>query len=245
MKKLILKHTLARLSLITLCITSCLSTSQAQSNFYKIGLGAGAGITQSFADVYKKDFGSAFYGTADYYFTPFLSLGLEAQQGTIKGGDVNTDPHGRQFKNNYRALNLNGKLQLGALVDYQHSRFANAIKGLYAGLGIGAIQHRHRNPIRTREGDNYYFPGKDFSKEIFAPLNIGINFYFPDFSGTYRYVLNANYQTNVTFGEGLDGYDDSIRTLKSGNPDIYTYFSIGLKYQFGPVGISSKSFRKP
>ncbi|MNL25237.1 hypothetical protein D3C87_1467120 [compost metagenome] len=62
-----------------------------------------------------------------------------------------------------------------------------------------------------------------------------------DRSGYYRYGLNLNYQSNITLGEGLDGYNNSPLKFKSGNPDIYSYVSIGLKYYFGPMGLSIKS----
>lgn len=214
----------------------------AQSNFYKLGLGGGVGLTQSFADLNKHDFGLSGYGTLDYYLTPFISLGMEGQFGEINGGDVYKDPNMRQFINTYKAVNLNGKLALGALIDYKHSDFANVIKGLYVGAGVGAIMNKMKFVVREKpDGSGYIFPGKDKSTDLLVPLNLGINFNFADRSGYYRYGLNVNYQSNITLGEGLDGYDDSPIRFKSGNPDIYNYFSIGLKYYFGPMGLSIKS----
>lgn len=220
----------------------CLNAS-AQSNFYKIALGAGAGITKSYTDVAKHDYGLSGYGTFDYFFTPFISLGLEGQMGEINGGDVFTDPHNRQFINRYKAVTLNGKLYLGALMDYRRNTFANTIKGLYVGTGAGLVMNKMRYIVRTKPDDEsgYVFPGKDSSKDLLVPLNIGITFNFMNRDGYYRYGLNFNYQTNITLGEGLDGYDDSPVRFKNGSPDIYTYFSVGLKYHFGQIGLSTKS----
>jgi len=222
----------------------------AQSNFYKISVGGGAGITQSFADLKKHDFGLAGYVTADYLFTPFVSLGLEVQAGQINGGDKQTDPNHRQFINTYKSVTANGKLYLGALTDYEHSEFLSAIKGLYAGAGLGLIQNKVSNvrvkPYQdgTTDANSYVFPGENQSKEITVPLNLGINFYLADQNGAYRYVLNFNYQANITLGEGLDGYDDSTIRLVNGRPDIYTYFSVGIRYHLGPIGLSKKTFRR-
>jgi hypothetical protein len=213
----------------------------AQSNFYKLGIGGGFGVTQSFADLAKHDYGLAAYGAFDYYLTPFISLGAEGQMGEVNGGDINTDPNYRQFINRYKAFTLNGKLSMGALIDYERSGFSNAIKGLYVGAGVGVIMNKMRFVVREKPTDGYVFPGSDSSKDLVVPLNLGINFNFMDRSGYYRYGLNFNYQSNITLGEGLDGYNDSPLKFKNGNPDIYTYFSVGLKYYLGPMGLSIKS----
>ena len=225
-----------------LSLLLCLNVN-AQSNFYKVVVGAGVGITQSFTEVPKHDFGLAGYGTLDYHLTPFISLGAEGQVGEINGGDIHIDPYGRQFINSYKALTLNGKLYLGGLIDYQRSGFTNAIKGLYAGAGAGIVMNKMRFVARENFDDltGAQFPGKDTSKDLLVPLNLGITFNFMNQSGYYRYGLNFNYQTNITLGEGLDGYDDSSIRFKTGKPDIYTYFSVGLKYHFGQVGLSTKT----
>lgn len=226
-------------------------SSFAQSNFYKFSIGAGAGVTQSFTEVRKHDFGLAGYGTLDYLLTPFISIGLEAQKGQINSGDYKTDPRNRQSVNSYLAGSVNGKIALGAFIDYQRDGLARKIRGLYVGAGIGAIKNDITGIIRfdnqrpeNPDGTPYRQPGEDTSKEIYFPLNIGINFYFADREDFYRYVLNFNYQGNITLGEGLDGYNDTGETFKSGKPDVYTFFSVGLKYNFGKMGLSRKTFRR-
>lgn len=213
----------------------------AQSNFHKVSLGAGGGLTTSYGDLSEHNSGAALYGTADYLFTPFFSLGLEVQNGTIKGGQFKPDTYGRQFKNNFRSLSANAKLQLGAVVDYKHSRLLNYLKGLYLGAGVGAIQNRVKELERRIPGapDHVYVPE---SKEAFIPLSAGYNYYIPNKHGQYRYVLNVNYQTNVILGEGMDGYDGSTISLVNTKPDVYTFFTLGIKYNFGPMGVSQKTF---
>ncbi|SHG80618.1 hypothetical protein [Pedobacter caeni] len=230
-------------------ITACLSllfyiNAGAQSNFYKISAGGGFGVTQSFTDVKKHSFGLAGYGVVDYYFTPFISAGIEGQMGQINGGDINNDPGKREFINSYKAFTFNGRIALGALIDYQKGGISNTLKGLYVGTGLGlVINSVNRSPIPNDDQTKpiVYYPGKPESKNILFPLNLGINLYFPDRSGFTRYILNVNYQGNLTIGEGLDGYDNSSVTFKSGNPDIYTYFSVGLRYQFGTLGLYNKT----
>ncbi|MBE9602989.1 hypothetical protein [Pedobacter sp. MC2016-24] len=230
--------------------------TRAQSNFYKMGIGAGAGFTRSYTDLAKHGYGVAGYGVFDYYFTPFLSLGVEGQMGEINSGDAQTDPAGRQAINRYKSVSINGKISLGALINYNRSGFTNVIKGLYLGAGAGIVQNDMKAIVRSKlivdqngqqvTDENgkpmiYTFPGKSKSKDPMIPLNLGINFYFHDGSGYYRYALNFNCQTTITLGEGLDGYDDSPIKFKNGSPDMYAYYTVGLRYHFGTMGLSRKN----
>lgn len=221
--------------------------SFAQSNFYKLSIGAGGGFTQSFTEVKKHDFGVAGYGTLDYLLTPFISLGIEGQKGQINGGDFHTDPRNRQFVNSYMSFAFSGKVSLGQFMDdrYRNNGLSNFLKGLYLGAGIGAIKN---NPLFTTgldpEDPNHTYTDQATSKDIFFPLNLGINIYFADREGFYRYALNLNYQGNITLGEGLDGYDDTKTTFRSGTPDAFTFLSVGVKYNFGKMGLSRKTFRR-
>lgn len=220
-------------------------TSYAQSNFHKISIGGGIGATQSFTEVRKHDFGLAGYGTLDYLFTPFMSIGLEFQTGEINGGDYYTDPDNRQFVNSYKAYSINGKIALGELMDDQYRGNLNALRGLYLGSGIGMIQNSVVYTVQTDPDDPGFITVLNApSKDIYFPVNLGINFYLPDGDGFYRYGLNINYQANITVGEGLDGYNDSKFTYHSGKPDIYTSLSIGIRYSFGKLGMSRKTFRR-
>jgi hypothetical protein len=218
-------------------------SSFAQSNFYKISIGAGAGATQSFTEVHKHAFGLAGYGTLDYLFTPFISLGLEIQKGQINGGNYRTNPLKRQFINSYKAVSANGKIALGEFIDNNYNNLASKIRGLYIGGGIGVIQNNLSYAIRGKDDPDAVSFATTTTKDFLFPLDLGMNFYFADQEGFYRYVLNFNYQGNITLTEKLDGYDDTFNNHKSGNPDIYTFLSVGLKYNFGKIGLSRKTFR--
>ncbi len=216
-------------------------TAFSQSNFQKLNLGAGVGSTHSFTDLQKHDFGWAGYGTLDYYFTPFFSIGGEIQKGEIVGGDINTDPYERQFINSYATATVNGKIALGAFINYDRNSFSNVIKDLYFGAGAGVVHNRMKSVVRYQPSTGYKFPGLDTSNDIVFPVNLGINFYFRSYNGIPKVALNVNVQSNVTIGEGLDGYNDSSVRFKNTNPDIYNFYSIGLRYHFGPIGISKRN----
>lgn len=217
-----------------------------QSNFYRLSLGASAGGNYTFADVK----GKPAYGGAvnlDYHFTPFITAGLEAQMGLLKGGDRNKD-HLKEFTNAYQAFMVNAKFRAGEFTDFYYSDFLNYTKGFYLGTGVGMIKNNMNEIVRSKinpDGTPYTFPGKDVSSGLIVPINVGIDFYFPDGWGDIRYIFNINYQANWTFGEGLDGYDDTqtIRRNIGSAPDIYNFLSIGFKYTFGPKGLTGKSIR--
>jgi hypothetical protein len=205
-----------------LALLLCL-TATAQSNFYKLSLGGGGGLTQSFTDYEKYKFGKSIYGVGEFFFTPFISLGGEGQIGRIKGESRDPTFETPQFVNAYKSLTINAKLYLGALIDYKRNGFSNTIKGLYMGAGLGGIL----NNISGAETPK--------TKDIIVPLNIGYTYYFPNKAGYYRYGINANYQSTISLDGGLDGREETSHT------DIYTYFTIGIRYQFGPMGLSTKT----
>lgn len=227
---------------LTIFLLSVSFFSNAQSNYFKWSYGFGAGVNYSRTDVVNGNWGHTLTGNIDHHFTPFVSLGLEAQYGMIQGGDIVTDPYNRQFVNKYRGINANLKIALGEFIDYNQTDFLYKIKGLYLGTGLGAISNKITDIVRYRpsysdDAGDGPFPGKDKSVSLWVPINLGINFYFNDKWGSIRYALNLNAQTNFTFGEGLDGYDDSPSKFENYNPDVYNVYSIGFKYYLGNMKI--------
>lgn len=210
--------------------------SVAQADFYKTSIGVGAGITQSYADVYGSNASFASKIEFSYYLNQFINVSVNYQKGKIIGGDIYTNAHHRQFVNDFNSIDLNAKLQLGAFIGYEESTFLNVVKGLYVGTGIGGIQNRHNNPVRHQISTNYKFPGYDRSKEMFVPLMAGINFHIPDELKVTRVMVSLNFQGNIVSGEGLDSYDTNGANFQQGIPDIFTFISIGVSYHFGRKG---------
>ncbi|WP_440791411.1 hypothetical protein [Pedobacter sp. 22226] len=208
--------------------------------------GFGGGVNKSYTDVYKGGFGYTAYGVFDYHITPFVTFGLEGQYGMVQGGDIETDPHNRQFVNKYKTLSVNVKLMLGEVVDYDKSEFLYNIRGLYLGLGVGVVNNNITDIVRYKPSWAAYdpgygpFPGQDKSNNLLVPINFGFNYFINDGYGYMRYIININAQSNFTFGEGLDGYNDSSTKFKNYSPDVYNTYTIGFKYMLGSI----KSYRK-
>nr|WP_199157395.1 hypothetical protein [Pedobacter sp. ASV2] len=236
-----------KITFLAITFLCSLQYSSAQSNYFKWSGGIGAGINHSSTDVYKGSWGHTFYGVIDHHFTPFLTGGIEAQYGLIQGGDIVNDPHNRQFVNEYSSVALSGKAMIGEFINYERNDFLNYIKGLYVGLGVGVINNNLTQVVRYKPSwakidPNYGpFPGKDKSVNLWVPLNLGINFFINDAYGYPRYIINVNAQSNYTFGEGLDGYDDPTTKFKNYDPDTYNVYSIGVKYFFGNIKVYRKT----
>jgi hypothetical protein len=238
---------LLRATYISLLLVFIGSFSFAQSNYFGMSYGFGGGINKSYTDVYKGSYGYTAYGVLDYHITPFVTIGLEGQYGRVQGGDIETDLHNRQFVNKYTAISANAKVMLGELVNYDRSEFLYNIRGLYAGLGLGVINNKITDIVRYKPSWAAYdpgygpFPGKDKSLNLLIPINFGFNYYINDGYGYMRYIININAQSNFTFGEGLDGYNDSSTKFKNYSPDVYNAYTIGFKYMFGKIKVSHKT----
>ena len=224
-----------RIYIFLLCAFAGLQAS-AQSNFYKLSVGAGGGFTVGYGDLRKQVMSPAVYGTADYYFTPFVSVGLEGQLGRIKGGD--TTQSYANFNNKYKAGSVNARLSAGAFMNhtYRPTTLKKLVRGIYVGTGIGLL----RNNITERYPELNQNPrinqGKRASWDAFVPVNFGLNYGISEKNGYERFVFNVNYQGTFTFGEGMDGFDENPLFVPNSSRDIYTFTSIGIKYKFGPIG---------
>lgn len=209
----------------------------AQTNFYRLSVGGGAGGTVAFADLDDQKISLAGYGTFDYHFTPFVTLGLEAQKGQLAGGGYYTDAYRREFVNTYLAATVNLKVQLGEFLSRYDlgNVFLNAIRGGYLGVGFGYV----KNDVAARRSwGGMYYPGADKSTNSIVPLNAGINFYLPNEWGYNRFAVNLNLQCTLTSDEGLDGY--GYKNEGSRHNDFYWFASAGIKYHFGPMGLDRR-----
>ncbi|MBC7915944.1 MAG: hypothetical protein H7Y07_17680 [Pyrinomonadaceae bacterium] len=218
------------------CLFSTLVS--AQYNHYRLSVGGGLGVARAFGDLEKNFIRPAIYGTYDYNFTPFVSVGLEIQKGYLKGGDsinLEIDAHQRFFKSSYLAATVSGKVQLGQFIDFERSNLLYAIRGFYIGTGIGLLNSKMQDIKRTK--GSYTFPGKDSGMDFMIPINTGISFNFIDKWGFTKFKLGFNYQLNMVLGENLDGYNDPPTVFKNQHGDFYGVTSISFKYCYGPEGL--------
>ena len=217
----------------------------SQYNFHRFSVGLSGGPNQPFSDVSRNKMGAAITLNSDFYFTPFVVGGVEGQIGKLRGGDRVLDPHLREFENSYKTLLFTGKFALGQLLNYNRRSILNTFKGLYIGSGAGFMFNNMSFVTRIKPDgmNNYTFPGDDSGVNLVIPATAGISFNFVDGWDETRYILSAGYQMNLTFGEGMDGFNDPPEKFENNYNDMYSYATLSLKYCFGRKGVHYRPFR--
>ena len=221
------------------------SNAFSQYNFHRFSVGLGGGPNQPFSDVSRNKMGPAVAIYSDFYFTPFVIGGVEGQFGKLTGGDRVLDPHLREFENSYKTVLFTGKFALGQLLNYNRRSILNTFKGLYVGSGWGLIFNKMSFVTRIKPDgmNNYTFPGDDSGVNLVVPATAGIAFNIVDGWGETRYIVSAGYQMNLTFGEGMDGFNDPPEKFENNYNDMYSYATLNLRYCFGRKGVHYRPFR--
>jgi hypothetical protein len=224
---------------------SLVAKAQSGFNYYEWGVGAGASIVRPYADLKKQYNDLAFNINFTYNYSPYVPIALELQLGTLRGGNdaISLDKDTRKFNNKYKALILRGDLMAGEIIDYVDNDFLNAIKDFYIGSGIGAISNNVKVNRYSLIDPTYKFPGKDKSVELLIPLRFGYEFKLYDAYDQNSFNISITYQHNITFGEGLDGYNDPPEKFKNNALDQYAQVTVGFKYNFGNTTSYTKLIR--
>ncbi|MFD0795344.1 outer membrane beta-barrel protein [Mucilaginibacter litoreus] len=231
------------LLVILLAIVCCKVKAQYSLNYASFGIGISASLNHPYADLAKEYNNKSFSATANYFFTPFVPIGLEFQLGKLSGGGDDIDKDTRKYENNYKALLLHMDVQLGEVIDYRGSELLNFAKNFYAGAGFGAILNNVKTNRESLTNLGYVFPGKDKSTNLIVPLRFGYEFKFYNQYNEPNIRLDIGYQHNITFGEGIDGYDDPPSKFKNNALDQYRQITIGLKFNFGGETSYDKDIR--
>ncbi len=222
-------------NLTLLFVLFCCKTCFSQVYYNKFAAEFLVGANVVYADLDTKRSKATVSANLDYYFTPYANLGFNLQTGNLTGGSSSSDPHQRYFVNNYKAISLNTKLFLGNFFPLTENETLAALKNFYVGPGFGIIKNKMTNIIRQKPGSSYIFPGKDESLNTLLSFNTGLYIPLKDYAGDSIFAVHFNFQSNFTFGEGLDGYDDPKTKFKNTGIDVYNVISFGLRYSFGPI----------
>ncbi|MEJ5994851.1 outer membrane beta-barrel protein [Pedobacter sp. Du54] len=208
----------------------------AQYNFYKFSVGAGAGITYPFSDTRNANYSFANQLIVDYYFTPYIQTGVEFQFGNMRGGLYDRS----HFTNNFQLISWNAKMQLGQFYD-RYDRLTvltSLMRGLYAGVGVGVIQNNVEAYLFDQDNPDG-LKIESVNSDLIFPFHVGLNFYFRDFHGRDRWELNFNMQYVAMMADKLDG----DLNPRSNYNDVYNYFSSGIRYKFGSIGLDQRRQR--
>lgn len=217
-------------SFIAVC---CLISSSVSAQFSKpVSIGAGAGGTINLTDLGNVEYKFAFYGELDYLITPFISVGLHGEKGTLAGNGYESD-----FKNRYFAGNINGKIRVGQFLEgaknysyytLQANTLSRILSNVYVGAGAGLVKNRISRNISTLYANYLESVGGEISKDageihFVVPLNVGVDIPFGRTLYGPQWAINVNYQHTLTFNDNLDG-------IINKNNDQYGFVSVGVKY---------------
>jgi hypothetical protein len=227
--------------LFIILIAGLSSQAQDSYNYTSYGIGVFASSIFPYDDLPENNTTRAYNVTAYYNLSPYLPIGAEYQFGQVSGGSILTDPNKRQYDNHYKAFLLHGDIGLGQIIDYSDNLFMGTVKDFYVGTGIGLINNNMAFIQRTNligstqyPVGTYTFPGKNSSLELMVPIRFGYEYKIYDQYDEPFVGIEIGYIHNITFGKGLDGYDDPSSTFKSNYPDQYRQIIIGIKVNFGP-----------
>jgi hypothetical protein len=222
---------------------SFLAKGQGGYNYNSFGFGIGASYNHPLADLKKAYSDLGYNANFTYYYNPYVPIVVEFQMGKLRGGGntVAEDKDTRRFENKYKALILRVDYQLGDAIDYYRSGFLNILKNFYGGIGVGAMFNNVDANRFSLIDIGYQFPGKQKTVNIVVPIRFGYEFKIFDYYGVPKFGIDIGYQHNVTFGEGLDGYEDPTSKFKNNAPDQYRQITIGFKYNFGTEHSYDKS----
>jgi hypothetical protein len=229
---------ICKLTLLTLfmCCTSFIAKAQLGYNYSQYDIGTSVGFNQVFGDAKPQKTTASINFNFTFNATPYTNFVLEAQLGRLEGGDSLKTATGRQFTNDFSAYIFRGQLQFGEFLDYDHSPFLNAVKNLYVSAGVGYvvsnIKQINRNSILV---PGTFTGGLDKSNVPFLPLRFGYEFKLFNKYEQPSFKVDIGYDINFIAGDNLDGFDTGM------HKDIYTQFSIGVKFA---IGSALTSYRK-
>lgn len=210
-----------------------LTSLTASAQFSKpLSVGAGAGSTINLTDLGNVETKFAFYGELDYLFTPFISVGLHGEKGTLAGNGYDSD-----FKNRYFAGNINGKIRVGQFLSetknysyytLQANMLSRILSNVYVGAGAGLVKNRITRNISQYYANYLESVGGEISNDVgkihfVVPLNVGVDIPFGRTLYGPQWAINVNYQHTLTFNDNLDG-------IINKNNDQYGLISVGVKY---------------
>lgn len=232
-----------------LLISSIVVKAQGDYNFSPLAVGGGISVIRGYTNVAKQNNTLSGNINFNYYYTPYVPLTAELQFGRLEGGSTQTDQYKRAYTNNYKALIFHGDIQLGQWIDYSYSDFWNVMKNFYGGTGIGVIfddvknQRTNLIPEPGEPVGSYTFPGTDHSTDLLIPLRAGYEFkFFNEYDEPYIRI-DIEYEHNIVFNEGLDGYNDPPNHFKNEHPDQYREITLAFKYNFGRIRANTKRIR--
>jgi hypothetical protein len=220
---------------LVICCYAFISKAQIGFNYAQYDIGFGASANAVFGDIKAIKITPSADFNLTYNQSPFINYIFDVQAGRLAGGDSLKDLYGRQFAGTFTSFIFRGQVQAGEFIDYSQSPFANAVKNFYLSAGVGYLVNHITNINRYSVLiANTYTPGLVNSDEVFIPAKIGYEFKIFNQYGQPSVRVDLGIEVNYMFSDELDGFQAGV------HDDIYTQFTLGVKFALGGV----TSYRK-
>ncbi|HEY8782854.1 MAG TPA: hypothetical protein VIM16_14615 [Mucilaginibacter sp.] len=230
MIKLIRKTTVL---IFIICCTALTAKAQIGYDYSQYEGGVAVGFNQVYGDAQTQTTTQSIHFNFTFNATPFTNFVFEVQLGKLRGGDSLKTSTGRYFNNDFTSFIFRGQLQFGEFLDYSTSQFNNAVKNLYVSAGAGYVINRigqiNRYSIQT---PGLYTGGVTRSNEPFIPLRIGYEFKIFNKYQQPSTKFDLGYEYNYVLSDNLDGFTTGH------HQDVYTQFTVGVKFALGGAIIS-------
>lgn len=213
--------------------------------YFKYSVTAGVGANQLYGDLDKRQIGGSIYLRGNYFLAHGISIGLELQEGLLRGtDDVETDGVLRKAVNIYHAAIIGVRFQPIKFlqddhlrrIEYRESFGKRTLNSVYVGAGMGVLHslqwdkeraYGAQNVLPAHEGRNY-----GFSYVVSTDIGVEIPLHSlkPDLLDSYVWNLVVNGQLNFSLDDEVDGYSGAY----PGNEhrDVYALLSLGVNLRF-------------
>lgn len=209
------------LTLLAVCFAALAAKAQVGYNYDQYDFGLSAGATKGYTDFKHSKPGYAGLAHFTYNATPFVNYIAEVQIGSVTGDQFAPFPDADiSFNNTYSIVAFRAQLQMGELIDYSQSQFANFFKNIYVSSGIGVV---YTDLKIQGEG---FDTEEQKSSNAFIPIKAGYEFKFFNSYNEPTMKLDIGYQYNYILSDNFDGYS-------SGQKDGFSQIILGLKVGIG------------
>ncbi|RQP13113.1 hypothetical protein [Parapedobacter defluvii] len=219
--------------------------------YFRYSVTAGLGPTLLYGDLEKRQVGGAVYLRGNYFLTHGVSLGLELQEGLLRGKDENER---RKATNLFHTAVLGVNFQPIKFlqddhlrrIEYRESFGKRALNSIYVGAGMGVLYslqwegQRTKPSVGTPDNGNsvpqqdLIMQGRKNGVSYLVSTNVGIELPLhslkPDLLDSYVWNLVVNGQLNFSLDDELDGYSGAYEGNE--HRDVYGLLSIGVNLRF-------------
>lgn len=227
--------------------------------YFRYSVSAGLGANQLYGDLDKRQIGGGVYLRGNYFLNHGVSIGLEFQEGLLRGKDsFATDGETRKAVNLYHAAILGFRFQPIKFlqddhlrrIEYRESAMRRTLNSVYIGTGIGVLHSLQWDKRRVEGGVPSTDPitgepitvinilpahrGRNHGFSYFISTDVGFEIPLhslkPDLLDSYVWNLVVNGQFNFALDDELDGYSGDY----AGNEhqDSFAMLSLGVNLRF-------------